>query len=244
MMRQKINDNRIKKTQVRQNKRSNMLYMAVIFISSIFAVGTTFHLYNPILEERIDSWRTDMSTTESIVSLDNAYQKSIDKITSIVKRYNPKLSTSRREAIAREIYEMSIKYANLDVDLICATITHESARTWDSTIVSEAGAMGLMQIMPKTGAYLAGQEGIPWTTPKEILFNPIYNIQLGCGYLSMLIDSYEVDGGLAAYNGGLKRAEMWLANDRNDRILWEETRNYIPAVLKLYDEFRNANGFL
>ena len=31
---------------------------------------------------------------------------------------------------------MEVKYENLNVDLICATITHESARTWDPKVVS------------------------------------------------------------------------------------------------------------
>ncbi|MDZ7344543.1 MAG: transglycosylase SLT domain-containing protein, partial [candidate division KSB1 bacterium] len=86
---------------------------------------------------------------------------------------------------------------------------------------------------------LAAEENIPWTTPEEILYDPILNIRLGCRYLSNLIALYELDGGLAAYNGGEKRAAMWLASGRDDRILWAETRGYIPAVLKLYEQFQN-----
>ena len=75
--------------------------------------------------------------------------------------------------------------------------------------------------------------------------NAITNIRLGCRYLSSLIHAYEIDGGLAAYNGGERRAALWIKNNRQDEsILWEETRGYIPAVLRLYKQFREENGIL
>lgn len=170
---------------------------------------------------------------------DSVRTKALEKIDSIISKYNGRLSQKEKYLIANEIYNMSIKYDNLDVDLICATITHESARTWRPTIVSPAGALGLMQIMPHTGSFLSKHESIEWTKPKEVLFNPIYNIRMGCRYLSMLIELYHIDGGLAAYNGGERRAARWLASGRNDEVLFEETRGYVPAVLKLYDTYKN-----
>ncbi len=162
------------------------------------------------------------------------------RIHGIIQRFNPRMDAALVSSIAKEIYRMSIKYANLDVDLICATITHESGRTWDPEARSRAGAMGLMQIMPATGRWLARYEGIRWTSVQEVLYNPIYNIRLGTRYLSQLIENYELEGGLAAYNGGGHRARLWLANDKADGILWAETSAYIPHVLKLYDEFRGS----
>ena len=53
-----------------------------------------------------------------------------------------------------------------------------------------------------------------------------------------MIEMYDLEGGLAAYNGGGKRAALWLANNKADGILWAETQDYIPYVLKLYAEFR------
>jgi soluble lytic murein transglycosylase len=94
-----------------------------------------------------------------------------------------------------------------------------------------------MQIMPATGKWLASHEGILWTTPEDILFDPLHNIRLGSRYLSALIETFELEGGLAAYNGGGKRARRWLANNKADWVLWPETRRYVPFVLKLYDEF-------
>ncbi len=173
------------------------------------------------------------------VGTDSSRKKAIKKINGIISRYNRTLTDSLRYAIANEIQKMSVKYSNLDIDLICATITHESARSWRPDVVSHAGALGLMQIMPYTGKLLVKPEGIKWTSAKEILFNPINNIRMGCRYLSMLIELYNVDGGLAAYNGGPRRAQKWIASGRNYDVLFEETRYYVPAVLELYDHYKS-----
>ncbi len=175
---------------------------------------------------------------ESGLEVDSARTAGLTKVIGIIDQYNDEMSRADKYAIANEIYKMSVKYENLDIDLICATITHESARTWRPDVISHAGAIGLMQIMPYTGAFLSKHEGIEWTS-HEVLYNPIYNIRMGCRYLSMLIELYHIDGGLAAYNGGERRAAMWLASGRNDEVLFEETRGYIPAVLKLYDAYKN-----
>ncbi|GBE27589.1 soluble lytic murein transglycosylase precursor [bacterium BMS3Bbin03] len=106
-------------------------------------------------------------------------------------------------------------------------------------MTSPVGAMGLMQIMPGTGMFLSEFEGIAWINAETVLFNPIYNIRLGTRYLSTLIDIYGLQGGLAAYNGGEKRAALWLAHNKANGILWPETQKYVPAVLNLYQQFQN-----
>jgi soluble lytic murein transglycosylase len=140
--------------------------------------------------------------------------------------------------IANEIYQMSKRYSNLEIELICATITHETALTWDPDIVSPANAIGLMQIIPPTGRSLANKQGLEFDKIETTLFDPIINIQLGCRYLSKLIAAYNLDGGLAAYNGGMKRAESWVRNGRAKGILHEETDRYVPSILKIYEEFK------
>ena len=63
---------------------------------------------------------------------------------------------------------------------------------------------------------------------------------MGTRYLSTLITYYDLEGGLAAYNGGEKQAARWLANNKADGILWAETQDYIPAVKKLYKQFKES----
>ncbi len=176
---------------------------------------------------------------KSFTKIDNQHKENINKVLSVINRYNNSMPVKQKYAIASEISSASMKYDNLDTDLICATITHESAFTWDVSITSPVGALGLMQVMPATGKFLAKIEGIKWKSAEDILFNPVLNIRLGSRYLSSLIELYDVDGGLAAYNGGGRRVKMWLAQNRANGILYEETQNYVPAVLSLYREFRN-----
>lgn len=216
--------------------------VVICFMVLVFATMLNFTTNSHKIEQENRKLNTIAHYIENInggLRVDSARVAAIQKINNIMIRYNRDLYASEAYAIANEIYSMSVKYDNLDVDLICATITHESARTWRANVVSPAGAIGLMQIMPYTGYFLSKHEGIEWTKPEEVLTNPISNIRMGCRYLSMLIELYHVDGGLAAYNGGEKRAARWLASGRNDDVLFEETRGYVPAVLKLYDSYRN-----
>ena len=187
---------------------------------------------------RMERLSRELVDLRSAMNIDSVRQYKLQKIIKIIDTHNPNLSSAEAYDIASEIYEMSMKYTNLNVDLLCAVITHESAATWDPKVVSKAGAMGLMQIMPVTGLFLAEYEDIFWTTPEEVFFNPIYNIRMGSRFLSILVEQYGLDGGLAAYNGGEKQAVLWLDNGKDDQYLLSETRSYIPAVRKLYDEYQ------
>jgi soluble lytic murein transglycosylase len=197
-----------------------------------------FHQSYTKMDVRLATISQYVQEQETIATIEVERQTGLRKINDIISRYNLAMDEKNKQAIAGEIFLMSRKYKNLNVEFICATITHESARTWNPKVTSRVGAMGLMQIMPTTGAFLAAKEGILWTTAEKILFDPIMNIRLGCRYLSDLVNMYEQDGALAAYNGGPKRAELWLASNKNKNILFAETRDYVPAVLKLYDEYR------
>jgi soluble lytic murein transglycosylase len=74
---------------------------------------------------------------------------------------------------------------------------------YDVFAVSEKNAMGLMQILPTTGEWLATEIGVPWNGP-QTLFDPIANVRLGVAYLSRLLERYDGDlaAALAAYNWG------------------------------------------
>jgi len=234
----------------RQYKKLIKSIVLVTSILIVFLTTVSFSYKYFTVEEaknkinQIEQTMTDLRVT---MNLNSKRQYEIQRIIQIIDYYNNEMPADDKYKIANEIYRMSMKYTNLNIDLICATITHESALTWKKDVVSPVGALGLMQIMPQTGEELAKEEGIEWTSPEEVLFDPIRNIRLGCRYLSNLIHEYEIDGGLAAYNGGEKRAALWIKN-RNHKtdwtILWEETRTYVPAILKLYEKFQQQTGIL
>ena len=87
---------------------------------------------------------------------------------------------------------------------------------------SDAGAMGLMQVMPATYAELAARYGLG-SDPYE----PHDNIMAGTGYIRELYDRYGSPAFLAAYNAGPHRLDAYLAGNGN---LPNETVNYLAST--------------
>ncbi len=119
-----------------------------------------------------------------------------------------------------------------DVDplLIVAVIQVESA--FNTNAVSPVGALGLMQVMPATGRWLAERRGAPLKRTSH-LFDSELNIELGTTYLSELIARFgRVDEALAAYNAGPTGAKRILAK-RDTRVRF--MAGYPTRVL---EEFR------
>lgn len=189
-------------------------------------------------QERIAQMQMRLQRLKIIVQADSARQQQIQRIVAIIERFNRNMKDELKFRLAAEIHEMSLKYNRLDAELICATITHETGRTWNPEAVSPAGALGLMQILPTTGIYLAKAEGLAWTSADAILFDPIYNLRLGCRYLNELIANYGLEAGLAAYNGGGRQAKLWLQGGSANQLVHAETAHYVPAVLRIYEEYR------
>jgi soluble lytic murein transglycosylase len=234
--------NRIKSRNKKKN-RKGFAFPGWGILTGAFVVLIGFLCVITYFAYRMGSGRMEKLSQEvinlrSAMNIDSVRQYQIQKVMKIIEAHNPDLSSVETYDIASEIYEMSVKYTNLNVDLLCALVTHETGGTWNPKSLSKANAMGLMQVLPVTGYFLANYEGVSWTTPEEVLFNPVYNLRLGSRLLSSLVNQYGLEGGLAAYNGGEKQAAVWLANGKDDQYLWSETRKYVPAVRKLYEEYQ------
>ncbi|CUW48583.1 lytic transglycosylase domain-containing protein [Novacetimonas hansenii] len=117
-----------------------------------------------------------------------------------------------------EIAEAARRFG-IPVTWIRAVMGAESAG--DPGVVSSAGAMGLMQIMPGTWADLRVRHHLGRDP-----YNPRDNILAGAAYLRELHDRYSSPGFLAAYNAGPDRYEASLAG----RPLPLETRAYVAAI--------------
>lgn len=233
-----LKKNKSSKTTVKKGdkemsgRRPDPLSLGMVLLAVIVVSGS--YINYRISHARMEKLSQDVINLRSAMNIDSVRQYEIQKVMKIIDLHNKNLSAIESYDIANEIYELSQKYPNLNTELICAMITHESAGTWSPTVVSKANAMGLMQIMPVTGYFLAGYEGIAWDSAENVLFNPIYNLRIGTRLMSTLITRYGLDGALAAYNGGEKQAAVWLANGRDDKYLYTETRGYVPAVQRLY----------
>ncbi len=215
-----------------------MVFVVVAVVAVVYQQCSQGFMKPVADSSRISDLERVVQELRAAMNVDTVRQFYINKVMRIIAKYNREMRSSLRYEIAEEVYNMSVKYTNLDVDLLCATITQQSGGTWNPDVVSESGAMGLMQIMPTEGMWIARYENITWTTPEEILFDPIYNIRIGSRLLSALIEKYGLDGGLAALNGGERRAAIWVVNNKAEGILWEETSHFLPQVFKLYEEFK------
>lgn len=103
---------------------------------------------------------------------------------------------------------------------------------------SSAGAQGLMQLMPKTAAWVAKKIGMGDYHPSQVTMLDT-NIMLGTNYLRMVLNDLDNHPVLAsaAYNAGPSRARRWRAEQPlegaiyAETIPFDETRDYVKKVM-------------
>lgn len=134
----------------------------------------------------------------------------------------PPVPAEASTQVAAFVTEASQRFG-IPVAWIRALMRVESAN--DVRAVSPKGAMGLMQIMPDTWAYLRARYRLG-SDP----FDPRDNIIAGTAYMRELYDRYGAPGFLAAYNAGPGRYDDYLANGR---ALPAETRAYVAQLAPL-----------
>jgi len=131
----------------------------------------------------------------------------------------------RRRVLAAIVREA--RRHGLDPLMVAAVIEIESR--FDPFAISQAGAYGLMQLMPPTA-----QELFPGKRPFKIahLFNPVLNVELGTAYLAQLLRRFDGDlqRALIAYNAGPSVARALVRGSKSHRRL----QAYPRAVLAAY----------
>ena len=136
----------------------------------------------------------------------------------------------------REQVDQHAKILGLDSAWIYAILRQESAFISDAR--SGAGAMGLMQLMPRTARQVASRsKHAPLKTTD--LFHPKVNIELGSSYLNEVYRRLQENPVLAtaAYNAGPSRVLRWLPEESQPTDIWietvpfRETREYLKRVL-------------
>ncbi len=131
---------------------------------------------------------------------------------------------------------------HLDPMLVAGQVRQESA--FDPEAVSRAGAVGLLQLEPKTARKLARSLHIGYSRAR--LRDPEYNLRLGTLYLAGLIAAYGTpEAALAAYDAGEDRVTMWTAGQTYqetaefvESIPFTETREYVQVVLRNAELYR------
>ena len=157
------------------------------------------------------------------------YEKNLkNQIDQQVLYYKTGLNKSYHSKLSELIVYESKKYG-YDPLLLTAVIITESS--FNNYARSSKGALGLMQIRPSTGKYLASKVNVEWNGSSS-LYDPETNIILGAYYLNKLfIDFGELALALEAYNHGPSRLKRYLK------------KGYRP---KRYSQkvFKNYNGLI
>jgi soluble lytic murein transglycosylase len=121
--------------------------------------------------------------------------------------------------------------------------------------VSSANALGLMQVTPAAGKYLAGKFKVPFDQ-KRLLSDQSYNVQFGAAELGDNLQGYRGSYimAFAGYNAGRGRVRDWVAKygdprdpkidpiDWVERIPFSETRNYVQRVMENFQVYRVRFG--
>ncbi len=142
--------------------------------------------------------------------------------------------------------ERAAARSHVDPMLVAGVIRQESGFQPDA--VSRAGAVGLMQVLPKTGRKLARRLRLRYARAR--LFDPEYNLTLGTLYLADLLATQgSTEAALAAFNAGEERVAAWQAERGYDEpaefvesIPFTETREYVQIVMRNAAVYRLLYG--
>lgn len=130
----------------------------------------------------------------------------------------------------------------LEEPFVYAVIKAES--DFKENAISRSGALGLMQIIPSTASWIAGEFDEKYS--KEKMLTAETNIKYGCFYLNYLFSKFkDRDIVICAYNAGEGIVKGWIDENGKldeDKIEYEETRVYLSRVRRFYEIYSDKNA--
>jgi soluble lytic murein transglycosylase len=156
------------------------------------------------------------------------------------------------EALFPKAYWSDLKRSSavngLDPYLVASLIRQESE--FNPNAVSRANAVGLMQLLPKTGKAVAKEVKMKRYNASQ-LYTPAVNLQLGTRYFKGMVDKFggSFEYALAAYNAGSERVDEWLSQGKYrdpqefvESIPFTETREYVQAIMRNASVYKQLYG--
>ena len=138
----------------------------------------------------------------------------------------------------QDIIRAHARNYDLDPDLLAAVVYVESRFHPDAH--SDAGAIGLMQLLPETAQGIATRTGGSKFVLSDLQV-PEINIRYGAWYLDHLRDRYgDMHTALAAYHAGQGNVDRW--RSEGSGISFPETRAYVSEVERVERVYRKAYG--
>ena len=136
---------------------------------------------------------------------------------------------------------------SVEAELVWAIMREESG--FRPEVMSSAGAVGLLQLMPETARNTAVRQGWPDFGDLEALKRPETNIRLGTAYLAELSRRFpaRVSAVIASYNAGPSAVASWLEgkaahleeDEWVEEIPYSQTRSYTKRVLRSLYVYRS-----
>ncbi|HRK01329.1 MAG TPA: lytic transglycosylase domain-containing protein, partial [Oligoflexia bacterium] len=180
-----------------------------LILSSFFAV---VFVLKPADQAAERAWLASLSDPKEALLAKQHSKRSkkafgAKEVRRFLERQIKQASPEQLDSITQVILEVSKSY-HFHPALILSLIRVESR--FNAWAISPKGAIGLMQLMPETGRWLADRMGARWDGP-AMLLDPEINIRFGTYYLAYLRERYNGDPKfyLSAYNVGPGRMDGW-----------------------------------
>ncbi len=156
-------------------------------------------------------------------------ERAVELIVAHLAEKNALFPDEDLQEVARTMYDASRRY-EVDYRLVLAVMDAESNFRHD--VVSDAGAIGIMQVKPVVAREFSDEVGIPYR--RNVLRCPHANVRFGVYYLSWLSRYYDNEYAvLYAYNVGFTRARQSM--QRNS----EPKTGYTRKVMEEYERNRS-----
>jgi soluble lytic murein transglycosylase len=211
-------------------------------IQSLPAVQRTFLLYR--MDMRVEAskeWAWAMRglndrqllAAAEVAQRSEMYDRSINAAERTVQLhdFNLRYPSPYREALRENLNKHGLEEA-----WVYGLMRQESR--FATMVKSDAGAVGLMQIMPDTARWVARQIGMKGYR-KGLIHQVDVNIKLGTYYMKTVFNQFDANPVLAsaAYNAGPARAKLWCGSKPLEGAIYvetipfDETRDYVKKVM-------------
>ena len=210
---------------LKRNIRWIYYILAIILVQGI--CGFVFYNSEKTIEKSLADRKMNTLKVDPVTSCTIKVDELIikDKIDTIKysKRNLSNISGKKGERLFHEIVLKAAKEYEVDPALVKAIIFAESS--YNPLAVSKKGAKGLMQLMPRTAAFLGVKD----------TFNPENNIFGGVKYFKQLVTTFngDIKLALAAYNAGRRIVKKY-----NGIPPYKATKAYVAKVLKYYESYK------
>ncbi len=219
------------------------MVVVVVFALLFIAIATNFAQAEPVSQSksspilgRLASEQREDRLVHARELMGSGYKKSIvrsgeeaPKINNMIYRWTrqslPTKFRDQSHQIAQAVIDSAHKYG-FDPVFILSVIKTESS--FNPERVGSVGELGLMQIRPETGEWIAKRAGLKWKGAKS-LRDPVVNIRLGSAYLSYVRERFDSHARLylAAYNMGPRNV-----NELRAQSKWPTA--YPARVMEIY----------